>query len=61
MTDQASIIEECTICSVFAGCAFLSGNPGKRSFDYRSGYGDPTYFPDLGYTRVGSDTPIMGY
>lgn len=61
VTDQASIIEECTICSVFAGCAFLSGNPEKRSFDYRSGYGDPTYFPDLGYTRVGSDTPIMGY
>ena len=27
VTDQASIIEECNICSVFAVCAFICGNP----------------------------------
>lgn len=41
---------------------FLSGNPEHKNTDWRSGLDDPTYFPDLGYTKIGSDTSaILGY
>lgn len=34
----------------------------ERGVDYRSGYNDPTYFPDDGYDNVGTNnTDIMGY
>lgn len=59
--DQAELIDKCTVCGLYAGRVFVSGNPKKPAFDYRSASGDPTYFPDGGYTRVGTDTPIMGY
>lgn len=56
-------------CSIFAfygynndNRIFISGNPEYPSWDWQSGLDDPTYFPDTGYTKVGSDTSaIMGY
>ena len=41
---------------------FFSGNPDSKNTDWQSGLDDPTYFPDTGYTNVGTDnTAIMGY
>jgi hypothetical protein len=41
---------------------FLGGNPLTPNADYQSGLDDPTYFPDTGMTKIGSDTSsIMGY
>lgn len=41
---------------------FLSGDPEHKNTDWQSGLDDPTYFPDLGYTKIGSDTSaVMGY
>lgn len=41
---------------------FVSGNPDYKNYDWQSGLDDPTYFPDLGYTVIGSDTSaILGY
>lgn len=54
-------IETCTVCGLYAGRVFVGGSPEKPAFDYRSAAGDPTYFPDRGYARVGSNSPIMGY
>ena len=56
-------------CSIFAffgfnndNRIFISGNPEYPNWDWQSGLDDPTYFPDTGYTKVGSDTSaIMGY
>lgn len=39
---------------------FLAG--AEKGIDYRSGFGQPNFFPDTGYDRVGTDeTDIMGY
>ena len=59
-------IEGCTICATYGlgsdSRVFVSGNPAHKNTDWQSGLYDPTYFPDLGYTRVGSEnTAIMGY
>lgn len=64
--DKATIINKCDIFSVFGGGndtrVFLAGNPDLRNKDWQSGLYDPTYFPDTGYTEIGSDdTAIMGY
>lgn len=41
---------------------FLSGNPDEPDCDWQSGLYDPTYFPDTGYTRMGTDASvIVGY
>ena len=41
---------------------FFSGNPDYQNWDWQSGLDDPTYFPDVGYTKIGADTSaIMGY
>lgn len=41
---------------------FVSGNPDEKNVDWHSGLDDPTYFPDLGYTKIGADgSAIMGY
>lgn len=41
---------------------FLSGNPDYPSFDWYSGMDDITYFPDTGYSVLGSDaSPITAY
>lgn len=41
---------------------FISGNPDYPNFDWYSESEDITYFPDLGYSTIGSDaSPITGY
>lgn len=59
-------INKCTICDFFGynnnNRVFLSGNPDYPDYDWQSGLDDPTYFPDTGYTKIGSETSaIMGY
>lgn len=65
-TDSRSIIAGCDSCVLFGlgndTRVFVTGNPEHRNTDYMSGLYDPTYFPDTGYTKIGSDdTAIMGY
>ncbi len=56
-------------CSVFAhygvggnNRVFLSGNPKYMAYDFWSNIYDPTYFPDLKYSIIGSaNTAVMGY
>ena len=60
------LIDKCTIITTYgAGSSdriVVSGNPGHPNRDWISGLGDPTYFPDLGYSAVGiEDTAILGY
>lgn len=60
--DVAGDIDTCDTFTIFEERVFVTGNPGKKAFDWRSEADDPTYFPDTGYTRVGSaGTEIMGY
>ena len=41
---------------------FLSGNPDHINYDWYSGLKDPTYFPDTGYSVLGSGrSAIIGY
>ena len=41
---------------------FVSGNPDYQNQDWYSGSNDPTYFPDVGYSVIGSEqTAVMGY
>lgn len=58
--DKKKFITNCTIRSFFGGTndtrALLSGNPEFPNRVYRTGLYDPTYFPENGYTDVGSDT-----
>ena len=59
-------IEKCTVSSLYGyggdNRVFLTGNPDYKAYDWVSDIYDPTYFPDLGYSIVGSDdTAIMGY
>jgi hypothetical protein len=45
---------------LYQGCLFAAG--AQRGMDTRSGFEDPTYWPDTGYDQPGSDeTDIMGY
>ena len=62
----SDIIDRCRIITAYgAGSSdrlVLSGNPDYPNRDWISGFNEPTYFPDLGYSIVGlSDTAIMGY
>lgn len=59
-------INQCRFAGLYGGKndtrVFLSGNPAAPNCDWQSGLYDPAYFPDTGYTRVGSDaSAIMGY
>lgn len=59
-------IDKCRFFGIYGGKndtrVFLSGNPDERNTDWQSGLYDATYFPDTGYTKVGSDSSaIMGY
>ena len=41
---------------------FLAGNPEYPNWDFFSGQYDPTYFPDTGYSTLGSEqSAIVGY
>ena len=63
----AETINGCTLAAVFGvGGApdrvFLTGNPNKPGVDYYSGFEDPTFFPDIGYTKLSRDgAEIVGY
>lgn len=55
----ADRISKCTIGTLFGvgGAAdrlFLSGNPDHPNWDFYSEQYDPTYFPDTGYSALGS-------
>ena len=59
-------IDKCTILSTYGvgtnDRLVLSGNPDLPNQDWISGLNDPTYFPDLNYSTVGSEsTAILGY
>ena len=65
-TADDQVIDKCTICGMYGGKndtrVFVSGNADEPNCDWQSGLYDPTYFPDTGYTRIGSDaSAIMGY
>lgn len=62
----ADRINKCTIAALYGGDndtrVFLSGNPDYPNIDFRSGLYDPTYFPQYGFTAIGSNNVrIMGY
>lgn len=60
-------IVDCRVCVIYgvggaADRVFLSGNADFPGYDFFSGYNDPTYFPDTGYTRVSRDgSAVIGY
>ncbi len=59
-------IDKCTILSTYGvgtnDRLVLSGNPDFPNLDWISAIGDPTYFPDLGYSTIGGEnTAILGY
>lgn len=59
-------VRGCTICDTYGlgndSRVFITGNPKYPNYDWQSGLYDPTYFPDTGYTRFGSEqTAVMGY
>ncbi|MDY3617618.1 hypothetical protein [Agathobaculum sp.] len=62
----AGKIDKCRFAGLYGGKndtrVFLAGNPNEPDCDWQSGLYDPTYFPDTGYTRMGTDaSAIMGY
>ena len=63
---HADKINKCRFAGLYGGKndtrVFLSGNPDEPDCDWQSGLYDPTYFPDTGYTRMGTDaSAIVGY
>ena len=60
-------VAKCTVGTLFGvgGASdrlFLSGNPDHPNWDFYSGQFDPTYFPDTGYSVIGSAaSAIVGY
>lgn len=66
VSGAADAINKCDIIAEFGlngdNRMTVSGNPDYPNRDWVSGYNDPTYFPDLGYSVLGSETTeIMGY
>ena len=66
VTGYSDRIDKCTILSTYGvgtnDRLVVSGNPDYPNQDWISGINDPTYFPDLGYSTIGSSsTAIMGY
>lgn len=65
--DYADAINRCTIAAVYgvAGSmdrVFVSRNPDKRGTDFYSDYEDPTFFPDVNYTKIARDGgELVGY
>nr|WP_297170992.1 hypothetical protein [uncultured Agathobaculum sp.] len=62
----ADKINKCRFAGLYGGKndtrVFVAGNPEEPNCDWQSGLYDPTYFPDLGYTRMGTDaSAIIGY
>ena len=66
VTKDRGYIRGCTIATKYGyfndNRIFLAGNPEHQNMDFASAVDDPTYFPDDGWTLVGSrQTSIMGY
>ena len=67
ITGYRERVTKCTIGTLFGvGGAqdrlFISGNPDYPNWDFYSEIYDPTYFPDTGYSTLGSEiSPIVGY
>lgn len=63
----ADRINKCKFGTLFGvnGAAdrlFLSGNPDFVNYDWHSGQNDPTYWPDTGYSVIGTEkSAIVGY
>lgn len=62
----ADKINKCRFAGLYGGKndtrVFVAGNPAEPACDWQSGLYDPSYFPDTGYTRMGTDSSaIMGY
>ena len=62
----AGRVNRCRIASLYGSGTsdrvFITGNPDYRNQDWYSGLSDPSYFPDLNYSKVGAEgTRIMGY
>ena len=66
ITGAADQINKCRFAGLYGGKndtrVFVAGNPDEPDCDWQSGLYDPTYFPDTGYTRMGTDaSAIVGY
>lgn len=66
ITTNENRIRHCTIFSIYGlgndRRIFVSGNDEWRNYDWASASNDPTYFPDISYSIIGSDnSAIMGY
>lgn len=67
VTGYAERVSKCTVGTLFGvgGAAdrlFLTGNPDYPNWDFYSEQYDPTYFPDTGYSSLGSAaSSIVGY
>ena len=67
VTGYKDRIAKCSIGAIYgeggnANRLFLSGNPDHPNWDFYSGQNDPTYFPDTGYSVLGSSSSaIVGY
>lgn len=62
----ADKINRCRFAGLYGGKndtrVFVAGNADESNCDWQSGLYDPTYFPDTGYTRMGTDAAaIVGY
>ena len=62
----AERITKCTIVATYGynqdNRFWVSGNPDSPNTDWYSNLDDPAYFPDTGYTNIGSsNSAIMGY
>lgn len=68
--DRSSLrdrVNKCTVCTVYSVSAigvrlFCAGNSDQKNCDFWSAVNEPTYFPDVNYSRLGrSDSIIVGY
>lgn len=66
VSGYADRIKKCKFFAIFGTGnnlrVFMSGNPDYKNQDWYSAMQDPTYFPDLNYTKIGSEgVAIKGY
>lgn len=66
VSGYADRADKCTILATYGvgtnDRLVISGNPDYPNLDWVSAVGDPTYFPDLGYSSVGAESSaVMGY
>lgn len=64
--DERGKIEKCSVLGKFGyfnnNRWYFTGNPDHKGMDWESGVDDPTFFPENGWTQVGSsNTAIQGY